>query len=217
MRYSQRGTRAHGCAAAERSAGASPGRACVEPERLGARAAGGRVSVGGSWASRGARQAEGSRAGGGRSSSGVVAAACSAVVDLVAGDGAPEQQARRTGDVARLVGDTRLPPPPLRRRPGALVGRGALDHLAERADEGCGAARQAATTTTTSCRRAPASSLRERSVATEPGRARTRAGRVRATRARVGMRCTRRLESAPRVRAWQRVRDAGPTAAWRHK
>ena len=70
MRYSQRGTRAHGCAAAERSAGASPGRACVEPERLGARAAGGRASVGGSWASRGARQADGPRAGSGRSSSG---------------------------------------------------------------------------------------------------------------------------------------------------
>ena len=62
-------------------------------------------------------------------------------------------------------------------------------HLAERADEGaapCGAARQAATTTITTCRRAPASSLRERSVTTEPGRARARAGRVRATRARVG-------------------------------
>lgn len=121
--------------------------------------------------------------------SGVVAAACSAVVDLVAGDSAPEQQARRAGDVARLVGDTRLPPPPLRRRAGALVDRRALDHLAERADEGaapCGAARQAATTTTTTCRRAPASSLRERSVTTEPGRARARAGRVRATRARVG-------------------------------
>ena len=169
--------------------GRAPGWARVEPERLGTRATSGRGSVGGFWASRGAWQAEGSRAGGGRSSSGVVAAACSAVVDLVAGDGAPEQQARRAGEVARLVGDTRLPLPPLRRRPGALVGRRALDHLAERADEGavpCGAARQAATTTTTTCRRASASSLRERSAAAEPVRARGQAVRVRTTRARVG-------------------------------
>ena len=121
MRYSQRGaqlgTRAHGCAAAERSAGASPGWARVEPERLGTRATSGRGSVGGFWASRGAWQAEGSRADGGRSSSGVVAAACSAVVDLVAGDSAPEQQARRAGEVARLVGDTRM----LRRLVGVEV------------------------------------------------------------------------------------------------
>ena len=110
MRYSQRGTRAHGCAAAERSAGASPGRACVEPERLGARAAGGRASVGGSWAPRGARQAEGPRAGSGRLSSGQASWRQRAVpvVDLVAGDSAPEQQARRAGTVARLVGDTRM-------------------------------------------------------------------------------------------------------------
>ena len=192
MRYSQRGTAGHTRARLRGSGalcGRAPGWARVEPERLGTRATSGRGSVGGFWASRGAWQAEGSRAGGGRSSSGVVAAACSAVVDLVAGDSAPEQQARRAGEVARLVGDTRLPPPPLRRRPGALVGRRALDHLAERADEGaapCGAARQAATTTTTTCRRASASSLRERSAATEPVRARGQAVRVRTTRARVG-------------------------------
>ena len=68
MRYSQRGTRAHGCAAAS-LCGRAPGRARVEPERLGTRATSGRGSVGGFWASRGARQAEGLRAGGGRSSS----------------------------------------------------------------------------------------------------------------------------------------------------
>ena len=100
----------------------------------------------------------------------MVAAARSAVVDLrVAGDSAPEQHAWHAGEVARLVGDTRL----LRRVVGVdLVGQCALDRRAERADEGAALSGMARTDhhleSTSTC-----VVLRERCVAVKCGGART--------------------------------------------